>query len=82
MLYEVITKLYQISPDSILDEDGNNVYLVRVKTDKNYLGTEEDPLEIIPGMTTDIEILTGKRSVLQFLLKPILRAKESAFRER
>ncbi len=75
-------RLYQISPDSILDEDGNNVYLIRVKTDKNYLGTEDDPLEIIPGMTTDIEILTGKRSVLQFLLKPILRAKESAFRER
>ncbi len=74
--------LYQISPDSILDEDGKNVYLVRVTTDKKYLGTEEDPLEIIPGMTTNIQIVTGKRSVLQFLLKPILRAKANAFRER
>lgn len=75
-------KLYQISPDSIIDEEGNSVYLVRIKTDKNHLGSEAEPLEIIPGMTTNVEILTGKRSVLQFLLKPILRAKESAFRER
>ncbi len=75
-------RLTKISPDSILDEDGNNAYLIRVVTDKTYLGKEEDPLEIIPGMTTNIEILTGKRSVLQFLLKPILRAKAGAFRER
>jgi len=75
-------RLYQISPDSILDEKGNTAYLVRITTDKTYLGTEEDPLKIIPGMTTNIEILTGKRSVLQFLLKPILRAKANAFRER
>jgi len=75
-------RLYQISPDSILDEDGNTAYLIRIVTDKTYLGSEDDPLEIIPGMTTDIEILTGKRSVLQFLLKPILRAKAGAFRER
>ena len=75
-------RLYKISPDSILDEDGNTAYLVQVITDKKYLGSEEEPLEIIPGMTTNIEILTGKRSVLQFLLKPILRAKAGAFRER
>ena len=74
--------LSKISPDSILDEKGNTAYLVQVVTDKKYLGSEEDPLEIIPGMTTNIEILTGKRSVLQFLLKPILRAKAGAFRER
>jgi adhesin transport system membrane fusion protein len=75
-------KLEHISADSILDNDGNSHYLVRVRTDKNYLGDDEEKLPIIPGMTTYVDILTGKKTVLSYVLKPLLRAKERALRER
>ncbi len=75
-------RLEHISADSILDKDGNSHYLVRVRTDKNYLGDDEQKLPIIPGMTTYVDILTGKKTVLSYILKPLLRAKERALRER
>ena len=72
-----------ISADTILDERGQESFFrVRVRTNRNHLGTEEDPLPIIPGMTTQVDILTGEKTVLDYLLKPILRAKERALRER
>ena len=74
-------KLEQISADSITDEKGNSFYLVRVRTDKNYLGPKTNPLPIIPGMIASVDILTGKKTVLSYLLKPILRAKYMALRE-
>ncbi|PJG59340.1 HlyD family type I secretion periplasmic adaptor subunit [Aeromonas cavernicola] len=75
-------KVEQISADSIQDEDGNAFYLVRVRTEKSYLGDELNVLPIIPGMLASTDIITGKKSVLDYLLKPILRAKQSALRER
>lgn len=75
-------KVEQISADSIQDEDGNSFYLVRVRTEKSYLGDELNALPIIPGMLASTDIITGKKSVLDYLLKPILRAKQSALRER
>jgi len=71
-----------ISADTILDEEGNSFYLVRVRTDKNYLGTKEAPLPIIPGMQSTVDIITGKKTLLDYLLKPILKAKQNALRER
>ncbi len=71
-----------ISADSIVDEQGNSFYLVNVRTNRNYLGTEKDPLPIIPGMVTTVDILTGKKRVLTYLMKPILRAQSMALRER
>jgi adhesin transport system membrane fusion protein len=71
-----------ISADTITDEQGGSYYLVRLRTEHNHLGTEKHPLKIIPGMTATVDILTGKKTVLEYLLKPILRAKEYAFRER
>ncbi|NVK74969.1 MAG: HlyD family type I secretion periplasmic adaptor subunit [Oceanospirillaceae bacterium] len=71
-----------ISADTILDEEGNSFYLVRVRTDKNYLGTKESPLPIIPGMQASVDIITGKKTLLDYLLKPILKAKQNALRER
>lgn len=71
-----------ISADTILDEEGNSFYLVRVRTDKNYLGTETAPLPIIPGMQTTVDIITGKKTLLDYLLKPILKAQQNALRER
>ncbi|MGO2232555.1 HlyD family type I secretion periplasmic adaptor subunit [Marinomonas sp. UCMA 3892] len=71
-----------ISADTILDEEGNSFYLVRVRTDKNYLGTKNAPLPIIPGMQATVDIITGKKTLLDYLLKPILKAKQNALRER
>jgi adhesin transport system membrane fusion protein len=73
----------QISADSIEDkEKGESFFRVYLRTDKNYLGTAEDPLPIIPGMTASVDVLTGEKTVLEYLMKPILRARDSALRER
>ena len=75
-------ELEHISADSITDEQGNSFYLVNVRTQKNHLGSENDPLPIIPGMVATVDILTGKKTILSYLLKPVLRAKYMALRER
>ena len=78
-------ELIHISPDAIVEKNGNSVetfYLIKVKTDKNYLGSINKPLKIIPGMESEVDILTGKKTILSFLLKPVLRAKYSSLRER
>ncbi len=75
-------KLTHISADTITDEKGNSYYLVRIKTDKSYLGSKGKPLPIMVGMTVSVDIITGKKTVLDYLLKPILKAKQSALRER
>jgi len=75
----------QISADTIVDETdkkNESFYMIRVRTDKNHLGSDKRPLPIIPGMLATVDILTGEKSVLQYLLKPILKAKNSALRER
>lgn len=75
----------QISADTIIDENdkkGESYYLVLIRTKKNHLGTNEKPLYIIAGMQTTVDILTGRKSVLDYLLKPILKAKQGALRER
>lgn len=71
-----------ISADTITDEKGESYYLVRARTDESYFGPEAAPLPIIPGMTVNLDILTGKKTVLEYLLKPVLRAKEMALKER
>ncbi len=75
-------KVVHISPDTIVDEEGVSYYQVRLQTLDNHLGNAEDPLPIIPGMTVQVDILTGKKTILDYLLKPILKTKELAFRER
>ena len=71
-----------VSADTITDEQGEEFYLVRVKSERNYLGTEENRKEIIIGMTAQVDIITGKKTVMQYIMKPILRAKYNALRER
>lgn len=73
-------KVEQIGADTVTDEKGNSYYVVRVRTDRSTVG--DKLLPIIPGMVAEVHILTGKRTVLQYLLKPILRAKANAFTER
>ncbi|WP_411848502.1 HlyD family type I secretion periplasmic adaptor subunit [Stutzerimonas frequens] len=75
-------ELEHISADSITDEDGNSFFLIHLRTDKSHLGSDEKPLLIIPGMMASVDIITGHKSVLSYLLKPIIRAKSEALRER
>ena len=75
--------LTHISAGTIIDEiDKQSYYLVRIKTDKNYLGNEDKKLNVIVGMTADVDIITGKKTVLDYILKPILRARENTLSER
>lgn len=75
-------RLEQIGADTISDENGNSFYLVQLRTDRSHLGSEEEPLLIIPGMIASVDIVTGRKSILSYLLKPIVRARSEAFRER
>jgi len=76
-------ELEHISADSITnEEDGKNYFIIRLRTKKNYLEKNGAKLNVISGMTADVDILTGKKTVLDYLLKPILKARETALRER
>ena len=71
-----------ISADTIEDEKGENYYIVKVRTRQTTMLYRGQHLPIIPGMTAGVDVLTGKKSVLDYLLKPILKAKQNALRER
>ena len=74
-----------ISTDAIEDQSSGKkerFFRVRLRTEKNFIGTEDNPLFIGPGYTATAEILTDKKTVLDYLLKPILKARDTALRER
>lgn len=71
-----------ITADSITTDKGESFYLVRVRTSRSSLGGKDKPLPIIPGMLATVHIQTGKKSVLGYLLKPVIKAKYDALRER
>ncbi|BDR15412.1 HlyD family type I secretion periplasmic adaptor subunit [Vibrio sp. STUT-A11] len=73
-------ELEHISADTTQDDEGNSFYIVRVRTEKTNFGQDAD-LPIIPGMTASVDIITGKRTVLEYLLEPILKAKTNALKE-
>jgi adhesin transport system membrane fusion protein len=76
-------KVVQVSADSIYDEVEREAYfIVIVETDKAYLDKIGRRLPITPGMMTDTQIITGRKSVLTYLLKPVLKARSDALRER
>ncbi|MDM8564454.1 HlyD family type I secretion periplasmic adaptor subunit [Candidatus Halobeggiatoa sp. HSG11] len=74
--------LEHISADSIANERGEAFFLIRLRTTRNYLGNKVKSLPIISGMTVEVDILTGKKSLLSYLLKPIKKAQQKALRER
>ena len=77
--------IVEISADSIVDpesKDGKSYYKVVVKTDKNYLEYNGEKLSIIPGMVASVDIVTGKKTIMDFFLKPILKVKQGALHER
>jgi adhesin transport system membrane fusion protein len=76
-------KVVQVSADSIYDEVERQAYFnVIVETDRAYLIAAGRRLPIAPGMMTDTQIITGRKSVLSYLLKPVLKARSDALRER
>ncbi|WP_347903084.1 HlyD family type I secretion periplasmic adaptor subunit [Pseudomonas purpurea] len=75
--------LEQIGADTITDEDKKTTYyMIKLRTDRSHLGTDEKPLLIIPGMVASVDIITGKKTILSYLLKPIIKARAEALHER
>jgi len=74
-------KLVRIGASSVTDREGNVFFEIEVRTDKNHLGTTENPLPVTPGMVADTEIITGKRTIMEYMLKPFLQARDRALRE-
>lgn len=77
-------KVEQLSVDTITDEKGESFYQIKIRTDEATLGQDKhgQELEIIPGMVAEVDIVTGKKTILTYLLKPLTRARERALRER
>jgi adhesin transport system membrane fusion protein len=79
-------KVERISADAIVEESKENktesYYRVTVRTNKNHLGTDQHPLPIIPGMVATVEVVTGNKTVLDYILKPARLLREEALRER
>jgi len=75
-------EVIRVAPDSSTDEDGAPYFRVVVQTEKNYLGKIEGDLPITPGMQATVDIHTGEKSVMDYLIKPVLKLRHEAFRER
>lgn len=75
-------KVVAISPDAITDEKGESFYLVKVRTEENSLKRAGEVLPIIPGMVATVDILTGKKTVMEYLLKPFIKTIDRAMNER
>lgn len=78
----LVGEVEKISADSIQDEKGNTFFIATIRTQESSLGSEVAPLTIISGMQAGVDVITGKKTVLDYLLKPLLRAKQGALRER
>ena len=83
LIYGSLTgEVTRIAADTTSDARGDKYYRVMVRTQKNYIGDQEDKLPVIPGMVATVDIQTGKNTVLSYIMKPLLRAKSESFRER
>ena len=75
-------ELTDISADSITNEKGESFYRVRVRTKENTLKRKGEVLPIIPGMVSTVDILTGHKTVMEYLLKPFIKTLHSSMNER
>jgi len=71
-----------VTADSITDEKGNPFYIVKISLEGSYLRTKNQILKIIPGMTAQVDIVTGKRTALQYVFSPITRVLQESLREK
>ena len=79
---ELKGKVINISPDAIVDPDGNTYYAAQVKTEKHYFESNANRYKLIPGMLVAVYIHTGKRTVLQYLLDPFIDTLGQSLQER
>ncbi len=75
-------KVIHVAPDSTTSPEGETYFRVIVQTEKTYLGEKEGLYEITPGMEATVDIHTGTKSVIEYMVKPVLKMKHEAFRER
>lgn len=75
-------KVEHISADTFTDERGDSFYTIRVRTNERTLETTNQQLKVIPGMQVEVDILTGDKTILDYIFKPLLRAKMNALTER
>ncbi len=75
-------KVTMVAPDTVIDEKGEPYFRIFVKTDKTYIGDDPDLYKITPGMQATVDIHTGEKSVMEYLIMPVLKLKSEAFRER
>ena len=71
-----------ISADAILNDQEQYMYVIKVRTYDNSLSSNALRLPILPGMVADVDILNGKKTIMRYLMNPVLKLKDNAFRER
>lgn len=74
--------LERIGADTVEDSEGNFFFEIDVRAEKSHLGDDANPLPIAPGMVAETEVIVGKRTIMTYLVKPVLRAKDRAFTEK
>lgn len=75
-------ELIDISADTITNEKGESFYRVRLRTFENTLKRKGEVLPIIPGMVASVDIMTGKKTVMEYILKPFIKTLNNAMNER
>lgn len=75
-------KLVSISPDAVMNEKDESFYMVTILTEENSLKRAGEILPIIPGMVASVDIMTGKKTVMEYLLKPFVKTLDKAMNER
>jgi len=74
--------LQSVSADSVQDEKLGLIYPIRVKLDRNKVDVDGQPITLAPGMATTVEIKTGSRRLIEFILSPVMRLHQESMRER
>lgn len=72
----------QISPSTYLDEQANPYYKVKIGLEKAWLGSRKGEMAVIPGMTVQVDIITGSKTIMEYLMKPVSRGFQTAFQQR
>ena len=71
-----------VGADTITNENGENFYVVKIDLDQDFLAVKNRSLKVIPGMTAQVDIITGKRSPLEYIFSPITKTLQESFREK
>jgi HlyD family type I secretion membrane fusion protein len=74
-------RVKQVSPSTYLDEKMNPYYKATIELEKSYIGSDPEQMKVIPGMTVSADIITGSKTIMAYLLKPVSRGFSEAFKE-